>query len=184
MLTKPDFNEKKIIIVIPKNGEILSFKNDNIIIKDINNKIKFQLSCYRLFAIYIIGGFTITTGLIERSKKFGFSILLFTVNFKLYEIINFELEGNTLLRKKQYLNDNKVKIGKYIIINKINNQIVAVNTLRNKKDLEYTLKLSEYITRLLENDMSYAEIMGIEGIASKMYFKRIFNNLEWKRSST
>lgn len=84
MLTEPDFVEKKIVIAMPQKGEKISFKNDNIIITDIEGKIKFQLTCYKLFAIFIIGGFTMTTGIIERSKKFGFSIVLFTTTFKVY----------------------------------------------------------------------------------------------------
>ena len=43
MLTEPDFVEKKIIIVMPQRGDKISFKNDNIIITDINGKIKYEL---------------------------------------------------------------------------------------------------------------------------------------------
>ena len=64
MLSEPDFVEKKIIIVMPQKGEKISFKNDNIVLLDAESKIKFQLSCYRLFAVFIIGGFNITTGII------------------------------------------------------------------------------------------------------------------------
>ena len=78
MLTEPDFIEKKIVIVMPQRGDKISFKNDNIIITDIDGKIKFQLTCYKLFAVFIVGGFTITTGIVEKSKKFGFSIVLFS----------------------------------------------------------------------------------------------------------
>ena len=47
MLTEPDFLEKKIIVVYQGNGEKILFQNDNIVVKDSDNKIKFQLSCYR-----------------------------------------------------------------------------------------------------------------------------------------
>ena len=87
MLTKPDFLEKKIILIFSKDGDKISFKNDNIVVRGNDSKIKFQLSCYSLFAIYIIGGFELTSGIIEKSKKFGFSILLFTYSFKLYASI-------------------------------------------------------------------------------------------------
>lgn len=99
MLDFPDFYAKKIVLVFPKNGDRMLIKNDNFIVLDINNNTKIQISCYKIFSIYVVGGFSITTGLIEKSKKFGFSIVFFTVNFKIYETINFKMEGNTLLRK-------------------------------------------------------------------------------------
>ena len=51
MLTEPDFVEKKIIIAMPQKGDKISFKNDNIIITDIDGKIKFQLTCYKVYLL-------------------------------------------------------------------------------------------------------------------------------------
>ena len=89
MITKPDFMQKKIVIFFPKDGEKISFKNDNIVIMSSDEKVKLQLSCYLLFAIYIVGGFNLTSGIIEKSKKFGFSLVFFTYSFKYYASINF-----------------------------------------------------------------------------------------------
>ena len=49
MLSKPDFIEKKVILIFSKSGDKLSFKNDNLIVSDIDGKVKFQISCYRIF---------------------------------------------------------------------------------------------------------------------------------------
>ena len=131
MLSEPDFIAKKIVIAFPQKGDLISFKNDNLIIKDSENKIKLQISCYKLFAIYVVGGYTITTGIIEKSKKFGFSILLFTSRFKLYSAINYCMEGNTLLRFKQYTTEKSNEIANAIIINKITNQRSMLIKARN-----------------------------------------------------
>jgi hypothetical protein len=48
--------------------------NDNVVVKDKNGKTKHQSTCYQLFMICVIGNISITSGLIQRSKKFGFSI--------------------------------------------------------------------------------------------------------------
>ena len=72
MLSEPDFIEKKILVVFTHNDEKISFKNDNIIVLDKEKQIKKQMSCYRLFAIFIVGGISLTSGIISRSKKFGF----------------------------------------------------------------------------------------------------------------
>lgn len=179
MLTKPDFMYKKIIIIFPKDGDKISFKNDNLIVRDVKNKIKLQISCYKIFAIFVVGGFTLSTGIIEKSKKFGFSILLFTYSFKLYEIINFEMEGNTLLRKKQYTTKSSTKIGKQIIINKIENQRDTLKKLRDINNTEGIQILNNNLVKLIKNNFDIYEIMGIEGTSAKVYFNRIFKNLDW-----
>lgn len=81
MLNANDFNKKQIIFLIPKDGDKLTFSNDNIVVKDKNGKIKYQSTCYRLFMLCIVGNVSITSGLIQRSKKFGFSICLMTTSF-------------------------------------------------------------------------------------------------------
>lgn len=35
------------------------------------------------------------------------------------------------------------------------------------------------MTRLLDNELDYLEIMGIEGNAARVYFPRIFDNVNW-----
>ena len=180
MLTLPDFVEKKIVIAFPKNGDKISFKNDNLLITDNFNHIKLQLSCYKLFALFIVGGFTLTSGLIEKSKKFGFSIIFFTYNFKVYSGINFKMEGNTLLRKKQYTTERTTEIAKCIIINKIENQRNILKKTRNPENAEGLIILNDSIMKLLRNEYDTYEIMGIEGIAAKVYFKRLFKEFDWK----
>ena len=179
MLTEPDFIEKKIIIIMPQKGDKISFKNDNIIITDIDGKIKFQLTCYKLFAIFVIGGFTLTTGIIEKSKKFGFSIVLFTTTFKVYATINYKMEGNTLLRKKQYETEKSNGIAKAIIINKIKNQRDTLKKLRDRTVADGIINLDIQIEKLIKNELNDYEIMGIEGIAAKVYFNRLFKGYEW-----
>lgn len=180
MLSEPDFLEKKIILVYTKDKEKISFKNDNIIVLDSNDNIKLQLSCYKLFAIFIVGGISLTSGIISRSKKFGFSIVLFSANFKVYSTINYSLEGNTLLRKKQYTNNNSINIAKNLIINKIENQKQIIKKLRDKNSIEGIKLLDKTLEILKNNDFSISEIMGLEGTCAKVYFNRLFKEFNWK----
>ena len=179
MLEKNDFIEQKVILVYTYDGEKITFKNDNIVILDNNAKIKYQYSCYKIFLIYVVGGITLTSGIIEKSKKFGFSIILMNTNLKMYQTINFKLEGNTLLRKKQYLCGNTNLIGKYIIINKLENEIGTIKLLRNIKYKSNIETIEKYTQKLINNELSDQEIMGIEGAAAKIYFKIIFDNISW-----
>lgn len=180
MLTKPDFIEKKVILIFAQNKEKISFKNDNILITTPDGKIKFQLSCYNLFALFIVGNITLTSGIISRSKKFGFSIILFTPGFKVYSTINFTLEGNFILHEKQYTTTKSNEIAKQLIINKITNQKDFLKKLRNKELKDSIKKLDETIDKLAANNFDNYEIMGLEGTSAKIYFNRMFKEFNWQ----
>ena len=179
MLDKNDFSMKQIVLIFCNNGEKLSFKNDNLIVKDNDNKMRLQVTCYRIFSVFVIGNTTITSGLIQRAKKFNFSIALFTVNFRLYDIIACPDRGNTLLHKKQYAYQG-LSVARIIVDNKIQNQQLLLKTVRNKSDyLKDALeKMNSYRENLL-NAESLFELMGYEGLSSKLYFKSWFNNVLW-----
>ena len=178
MLTEPSFMHSKIVVVWTMNKEKLSFKNDNLIVTDEENKVKLQCSCYKLFTVFIIGGTTITTGIIERSKKFGFSIVLFTAGFRVFETINFKTEGNTLLREKQYNTPHSIYIARQIVLNKIENQILMLKKLRDKNCDGVSMLENCKNETLKSNNLQ--SIMGFEGISAKAYFNRIFKEFSWK----
>lgn len=180
MLDCADFKKKQIIFLLTNEGDKLSFSNDNVIVKDSDGKIKYQSTCYRLFMICVIGNISITSGLIQRSKKFGFSICLMTTTFKVYEVLGAKMEGNILLRKNQYMYEGN-EIGKLIQSNKIQNQIDSLKKIRNKN--EYLKEgIEELNTSLhtIEDKEDYLEILGVEGNAARIYFPRMFNNVNWK----
>ena len=102
MMSTRDFEHKQIAFVFTTDGEKISFKNDNLIVTDKDGKVKHQSTCYRLFALFICGDFCLTSGVLERSKKFGFTIVFMTPNLRITSIMPAKAEGNVLLRKKQY----------------------------------------------------------------------------------
>jgi len=179
MLTAPDFKEKQIIFAILSHGERLSFKNDNVIISD-ENGIKHQSSCYRLFALIIVGHISITSGLLMRSKKFGFSIILMSHGLVTYGIWSAKAEGNVLLRQKQYKYDS-LDIAKYLVQTKIDQQIQSLNVIRNKSEnlKKNIANLKNYKIRVLEEKNQLNDCLGFEGMASKLYFKNLFADIGW-----
>jgi CRISPR-associated protein Cas1 len=180
MLSAPDFAQKQIIFALLSHGDKMSFKNDNIIISD-ETGIKHQSSCYRLFALFVVGHATITTGLLQRAKRFGFSIVLMTHGLRPYGSWLAKAEGNVLLRKKQY-NYQGTDIAQHIIVNKIQRQIGVLKKRRNKSDeLKAAIKkLQTYQAKLPDNSLGLQEILGIEGIASRVYFSQMFVDMNWK----
>lgn len=167
---------------MPTMGDKISYKNDNIVIKDAEGNIKYQHTCYRIFCLLVIGDCTITTGLIRRAKKYAFSICFMTYSLRFYTVIKSGLEGNSLLHKKQY-EYSEIGLAKLLVFNKIVNQRNTLNLIRNKTEYikEGICMLDSYIERLqLEDGWSRASLLGIEGNASKVYFPRVFDNVMWK----
>lgn len=181
MLGYPDFKEKQIVLALLSHGDKLSFKNDNIIITDADKNIKHQSSCYRIFSLFVVGHLTVTTGLLQRAKRFGFSIIFMNHNLKPYAFWNASAEGNVLLRKKQYAY-NSQDIAKKLVQNKIFNQIKVLQKIRKReKQVNKTIhSLKEYKEKLLTNPLTLKEILGLEGIASKIYFQSLFKEYEWR----
>lgn len=179
MLTYPDYMQKSIVICNTNQKQKLSFLNDNIIIKDEDDKIILQNSCYRIFSLWIIGSITITSGVLERSKKFAFSIYMFNYSFKCYGVWASVTEGNFLLREKQY-SFKDIHVAIFLIDNKIRNQIIQLKSIRNKNKTQKNCIefLEKYVSQLNECN-SIQSIMGIEGISSRLYFEAWFWDMEW-----
>jgi CRISPR-associated protein Cas1 len=181
MLTAPDFKHKQIIFVFLSRGENISFKNDNIIIRNEDNKIKHQSSCYLLFTVFIVGHISVTSGLLERSKKFGFNIVFMNHNLKIYGAWTSGAEGNVKLRKKQYSYE-KYEIAQRLVLNKIDQQVKALSKIRSRSDSKNRAidKLNAQKNYLNSQSFELNELLGIEGTAAKIYFQALFEDFNWQ----
>lgn len=180
MIDVNDFSKKQIIFLFPLYGDKLSFSNDNVVVKDKDGKIRHQSTCYQLFTIFIVGNITITSGLIQRAKKFGFSLVMMTQAMRVYSVIESGMEGNTLLRKYQY-GYSGLEIAAHILQNKIMMQREALNTIRKKTpDIKEAIeKLDNHYASLNMIPEELQSLLGIEGSAARTYFRNIFNNVNW-----
>lgn len=180
MLERTDFEHKSMIFFFSNDGDKLSFRNENIVIKDKEGNTKIQVSCYNVFILFIVDNTTLTTGIFEKMNKFNFSICLMNRNLKIYKFITARMEGNTLLRKRQYMYDGS-EIAKHIVINKISNQRKCLMKIRNKtNDMRIAIStLDRYIENLQNKDFDIQTIMGIEGSASRVYFPQMFSDVGW-----
>lgn len=179
MMSKPEFMKKHTIYVFTLDGEKVSFSNDNLVVKDSEGIVKLQTTCYRIFSLCIVGHITLTSGLIQRSHKFGFPIVLMTPSLRVIDVIGNQTEGNTLLRKLQYELQG-TELGKQVIRNKISNQIAVLDMQRtNDQELRRCKeRLSDLISSLDDYD-DVRSIMGVEGTAARMYFSCNFRSEEW-----
>ena len=102
---------------------------------------------------------------------------------KVYQFISSRMEGNTYLRKRQYEYESN-ELALFLVKNKILNQMAALKKIRNQNELlrEALGNLQKYLNALEESqpDISIQEVMGIEGIASRVYFGAFFDMVNWK----
>ena len=182
MLSTPDFEKKQIIFLIPKDGEKLATKNDNIVIYNKDGSIKHQSSCYRLFMVVVLGNISLTSNLIMKAKKYNFTICMMSVNMRLYCLIGSGIEGNTYLHKRQYSYEG-MELAKYIVKLKIHNQVVALGKIRHKVPAlkEAIQRLKEYQNKIDAMEfVNVQELMGIEGSAARIYFRQMYDNVKWQ----
>ncbi len=181
MLSKPDFLKKQIIFLESKNFYKLKFKNSNIVLYDENNKVVLQHSYHKIFLIFIYGDVCITSNVIKNAKKFSIPIVFLSYSLKNYFSVNFENKGNFLLREKQYFFNKNFELSKFIVKNKIENQIRLLKSLRYKsfKDKKNISDLKLLLLKVDSSD-TYNSLLGLEGNASKIYFSSIFKNMNFK----
>jgi CRISPR-associated protein Cas1 len=180
MLSYPDFREKQVVVFFADANQKISFMNDNLVIRDEQEQILLQHSCYRIFAVWIIGHASITSGLLQRSKRFGFSICMLNHKLRNYGTWNAATEGNFLLRSKQYRTPS-LEIARAIVFNKICNQREQLATIRTKSLYQKrTIKMLDEYLDTLHSKQSIAELMGAEGMASKVYFEAWFAPTQWQ----
>ena len=181
MLEKDDFNNKQIIVAFTAKGEKLSYRNSNLLITDKEGKVKYQISCYRIFSILIIGEYSITSGMIKHAQRFNYNISMFTTNFRLYGSIGDRMQGNTLLHRKQYAYNGN-EIAAHIVIDKIQSEIGVLKGKRQKTPAckEDIGKLKGYIDKIKQENPDIDSLRGIEGNAARIYFANVFDFTTWK----
>ena len=197
MLTLQDYEHKSIIFTISGQDHILfqseqtdksknhlRFGNENLVLEDkANGKIKNQMPCVKIFAVFVIGGITITSSLLEKASFYGFSIIFLKYNFRVYSFMGSQTEGNTLLRSKQYQIQNNMTMSVHVVENKISNQLACLKEIREKNQLikNSIAKLTKILTQIRETTMSdNPTLLGLEGNASKIFFKAYFADCDWQ----
>lgn len=181
MINAPEFEKKQIIFTMLMDGEKISFSNDNIVIKKKDGSIKHQSTCYRLFMLCVIGRISITSVVLEKSKKFGFVVVLMNHSLKVNEVLGCRMKGNTLLRRKQYEYNNE-SLAKHIIYNKVINSRHILEKERKKDDRlkEIIASLKEYENRIAMYSGDLPGLLGLEGLAARSFFKGYYGMCEWE----
>lgn len=181
MLSLPDFKEKQIVFIESDNNKKISFSNDNLTITE-EEKVTYQVSCHKIFCVFIIGEISITSVFLQKAVYYGICVVLLNRNFSVYAVIGSETEGNYILRKKQYAVENSLQLPIHVVTNKITNQMNLLSIKRSKNEQEKTAieNIKQLANKALKAQ-SREELLGYEGNASKIFFAAYFKPLKWHR---
>ncbi len=170
MFSIDTIKNKKIVIIkiLNPNTCKIKLRNDNLIYL-IDNEVVNQISMYSVLAIFIIGETYITTPLIKKAMACGTSIILMNNNLSHLANISPLIEGNFLLRQKQYntTKADELIIAKELVKLKITNQLKLVGMKANK------IKL---VLSKLPSIATFQELNGFEGTIAKQYFSFHFGD--------
>lgn len=177
-MSLPDFKDKNILFVFGSDisDDKLQFKNDNICLTK-DGKIVNQLSCHKVFAVFVLGNCSLTSVLIRNCERYGVSLFLLKENFELYAKIVSIAEGNYLLRMKQYNFNDDFGTAKNLVSNKLQNQITLLQDLGKTETVQFIEAIQGKINQASGNK----ELLGIEGSSSKLFFENYFGSMGWLR---
>lgn len=176
MLTLPDLKAKQILLIQTEHGvkNRLFFRNENIVFEK-DGKIINQASCHKVMAVFVVGDFSFTSGLVKECRKRMVSLFLMGINFTLYGALQARADGNYMLRSMQYAMsaEKELVLAKRLIGNKISNQW---RLLGNKDGDDLNLILAE-ISRAHNSEV----LLGLEGNFSRLFFQQYFEKIDWLR---
>lgn len=181
MLSLPDFKEKQVLFIRAEHGvsNNIRFLNDNIVFSK-DGQVVNRASCHRVFAVFVLGDMTITSGLMKDGLRHGVSFFFLKENFETYASLNAAVEGHVVLRKRQY--DMSVErcfdAAKKLVANKVSNQCC----LLRERDMECGLlrDRADVLKNIHASD-SKDILRGIEGNASRGFFQKYYKDLKWRR---
>ena len=181
MISLPDFKEKQLLYIRAERGVFnkIRFQNDNIVfLKD--DAIINRASCHKVFAVFVLGDITITSGLMKDGIKHGVSFFFLKDNFESYANFGAVAEGHYLLRMRQYGLSEKqeLNMAKTTVKNKIANQCAL---LKERKLARGMFKDKEDMFATVEKAKSHDSLRGIEGSASRRFFEEYFGSINWVR---
>lgn len=187
MFTHKDIECRSIFVINCLNERSLRVSNGELLLEEPivqSDKMRTltKLPFQKILAIFVIGHIRITTPLIEKCHKFNVALVVMKPTLRPIFFWSNSAEANYLLRLRQYnYPANDLSIARYIVENKITNQLKVLQNTRCKDPLSRSaiISLTEAI-KAISTTVDYNSLMGIEGVAAKLYFEAMFQQQKWK----
>lgn len=183
MFTNKDIEYRTIYVINCIKDRELRVSNGELLLEELEEKRTLtKLPFQKILALFIIGHIHITTPLIEKCKKWNVTIVVMKPSLRPVFFWANSAEANYLLRKRQYqLPQEDITIAKWIVYNKVCNQLALLNNSRKGDKLTTEAKgichkaISNWLGRVEE----YNKLMGLEGYVSKAFFAAYFQDFNW-----
>lgn len=158
------------------NGELLLEESEE---KKTLTKMPFQ----KILALFIVGHIHISTPLIEKCKKHNVALIVVKSSLRPVFYWSDSAEANYLIRRKQHhFAKDDITIAKWIVRNKIQNQLTLLKKTRSTDELTHIAQevCQKALTEWVDNASDNNKLKGVEGYVSKTFFASYYQKLEWK----
>lgn len=184
MFTNKDVEYRTIYVINCIKDRNLRVSNGELLLEEVEEKKTLtKLPFQKILALFVVGHIHITTPLIEKCKKFNVALVVMKPSFRPVFYWSNSAEANYLLRQKQYqLPKEDITIAKWIVYNKIKNQLLLLQKSRkvDAKTLEAKDICNKALSIWLNRIVEYNRLMGLEGYVSKMFFAAYYQEMKWE----
>ena len=183
MFTNKDVEYRTIYVINCIKDRNLRVSNGELLLEEEEEKRTLtKLPFQKILALFVVGHIHVSTPLIEKCKKFNVALVVMKPSLRPVFYWSNSAEANYLLRQKQYqLPKEDITIAKWIVCNKLKNQLALLQKSRKTDMLTIQAKeicskaLSDWLGRITE----YNRLMGLEGYTSKAFFAAYYQDLGW-----
>lgn len=184
MFTNKDVEYRTIYVINCIKDRNLRVSNGELLLEEMEEKKTLtKLPFQKILALFVVGHIHVTTPLIEKCKKFNVALVVMKPSLRPVFYWSNSAEANYLLRQKQYqLPKEDISIAKWIVYNKVCNQLALLQKSRRTDAVTIEAKdvcnkaLSDWLGRITE----YNRLMGLEGYVSKAFFAAYYQDLNWE----
>lgn len=184
MFTNKDIEYRTIFVINCIKDRNLRVSNGELLLEETEEKKTLtKLPFQKILALFVVGHIHITTPLIEKCKKFNVALVVMKPSLRPVFFWSNSAEGNYLLRQKQYQHDKEdIRIAKWILRNKIRNQLAQLEKTRKKDTLtQEAINICKTALSCWINVITdYQKLMGMEGYVSKAFFSAYYQDLGWQ----
>ena len=188
MFTHKDIEHRTIFVINcikdrslrVSNGELLlEEKVEDADVYKTLTKMPFQ----KMLALFVVGHISVTTPLIEKCQRFGVALIVVKPSLRPVFFWSNTAEANFLLRQRQYTFDkDDLTIARILITNKIKNQCQCLSDTRRRDDLTLSaIERCKDCESMASIATEYSELMGLEGLASRIFFEAYYQDLGWEQ---
>lgn len=185
MFTHKDIETRTIFIInCIDHAKGMRVNNGELLLEEVmgeNKKVLTKFPFQKILALFVIGHFTVTTPLIEKCRKHNVALVVMKPNLRPVFFWSDTAEANYLLRQRQYTYPkDDLSVAKFIVTNKIMNQMVALRKTRRKDEgIVRTISNCEAALETIPDVDDYNMLMGLEGSISRQFFSAYFQQLNW-----